>query len=100
VDRRSFLAIASLSIVAAPAAQTAQAATRLDAATMKAALQTATPEEEGFLSRVEDLVNRGVLSVELVDSTLQWARKKSKYRFQYFKRALILRAAKEGITVA
>jgi len=76
------------------------ATTRLDAATMKAALRTATPEEAGFITYVLVLVNKGLLPADLVDSTFQWARKKpSKYRFQYFKQALIVRADKIGIHI-
>jgi hypothetical protein len=44
-------------------------------------------------------VNRGKLPVDLVESTLIWARKKGKNRFEYFKNALILRAERQGISI-
>jgi len=99
MNRRFFLAMACVSVLGAVFARPAPAATGLDAATIKAALRTATPEEEGFVSRVVDLTNQGVLPADLVDSTLQWARNKSHHRFQYFKRALILRASRLGIQI-
>lgn len=70
-----------------------------DVETMKAALQTATPEEDGFLYRVMEKVETGTLPVALVESTFLWARQKPRNKFQYFKRGLILRAAKEGIAL-
>lgn len=99
MDRRSFLTMASVPVLAAAMTDPAGAAsaTRLDAATIKAALRTTTVEEQGFVDRVVALTNEGTLPADLVDSTLQWARKKPKHRFQYFKQALIVRAAKLGI---
>jgi hypothetical protein len=76
------------------------AAPLLDAETMKAALDTATPEENGFIDRVVELVEKGDLPASLVDSTFQWARKKPRHKFQYFKRALILRARRIGIELS
>lgn len=75
----------------------AEAADPLDADTVKAALHTATAEEEGFVEHVVDLVGRGKLPRELFDSTFLWAKRKPRNKFQYFKRALILRAEREGI---
>jgi hypothetical protein len=66
---------------------------------MKAALHTATPEEDGFIDRALALVDKGVLPLDLVQSTFLWAKKKSRYKFQYFKRGLILRAAQQGISL-
>jgi len=98
--RRSFLAATSLWLLGSLAAL-ADAGTsgRLDAATIKAALRTTTTEEKGFVDRVVALVDSGTLPRSLVDGTLLWARKKSRNRFQYFKRALIERAARQGITI-
>jgi len=73
--------------------------TVLDADTMKKVLRAPTPDDEAFLDRVAHMVKKGKLPVDLVDSTFQWARKKPKRRFEYFKQALILRAAEQGITV-
>ncbi len=72
---------------------------RLNAAQIKAGLRTATPEENGFVDRVVGLAQAGTLPPQLVESTFQWARKKPKFRFQYFKRGLTLRAARLGITL-
>jgi hypothetical protein len=69
----------------------------LDADLMRAALRTATPEENEFIDYVVVLVNRGRLPVALVESTFQWARRKSRHRFQYFRQALIVRAAEQRI---
>jgi hypothetical protein len=99
MDRRSFLAMVSVPPLAAALTRSAVAVSppSLDAATIKAALRTATPEEGCFVERIVAMTNAGRIPVELVDSTLQWARKKPKHRFQFFKQALIVRAAKQGI---
>jgi len=75
----------------------AAAAPRLDAGVIKAGLRTAAPEEDGFVERVVELVDQGVLPASLVDSTFEWARKKTSHRFQYFKKAMILRASRIGV---
>ena len=69
----------------------------LDAATMKAALRTAAPEEDGFIDRVLEKVNRGILPLDMVQSTFLWARKKPRHKFEYFKFGLISRAKDAGI---
>jgi len=98
--RRSFLAVTSASLLAGVAGMArADEAIRLDAATIKAVLRTATIEEGGFVNRVVALVDQGKLPASLVDSTLQWARRKPRHKFQFFKRALIERAARLGITI-
>ena len=72
----------------------------LDAAKIKAGLRTATPEEHGFVERVVDLAKKGKIPPALVESTFQWARKRPfQHRFEFFKQALIVRAAKEGIRI-
>jgi len=78
---------------------TAVAQQPLDAEEIKAVLRTAQAEEDGFVDYVVGLVERGTLPRSLVDGTLQWARRKSQHRFQYFRRALILRAARMGIRI-
>lgn len=85
-----------VAVLAAVCCRTAEASS-LDAETMKVALHTATPEEGGFIDYVLDLVDRGTLPVDLVESTFLWAKKKPRNKFQYFKRGLILRAKKRGI---
>lgn len=74
-------------------------ASSLDANTMKVALHTATPEEDGFITRVLAMVDAGTLPPSMVESTFLWAKKKTRYKFQYFKRGLIQRAADAGIHV-
>lgn len=74
-----------------------QADARLDASAMKVALRTAMPEEDGFIDRVLLYVDHGTLPESLVDSTFQWARKKSHHQFQYFKRGLTIRAGEIGV---
>jgi hypothetical protein len=69
----------------------------LDADTIKVALHTATPEENGFIDYVLKRVDKGTLPLDLVESTFLWARKKPRRKFQYFKQGLILRAADQGI---
>lgn len=69
----------------------------LDANTMRVALHTAAPEEDGFIDTVLAKVNKGILPTDLVESTFLWARKKPARKFQYFKQGLILRAKAAGI---
>lgn len=79
--------------------QSAQAADWLNAELLKAALHTATPEEDGFIEHVVGLVERGKLPAQIVQSAYLWAQKRPKYRFQYFKRAVIYLAAQRGIQI-
>jgi hypothetical protein len=73
--------------------------TDLSVEQIKAALHTATPEEDGFVSRTVTLVKAGTLPLDLFESCFVWARHKPRHQFQYFKQALIVRAAAVGITV-
>jgi hypothetical protein len=66
---------------------------------MKVALKTATPEEDGFIDRVQLLVKKNKLPEDLVMSTFIWAKRKIRYKFQYFKRGLIVRADQRGISL-
>lgn len=91
------IALTVAALVFASAAWHALPAVALDAAEMKAALHTSAPEEDGFIDRTLDLVDDGTLPEKMVVSTFLWARRKSQHKFQYFKRALILRAARKGI---
>ena len=74
-------------------------ADNLDPDQIKAILRTATPAEDRFIDRTVHMVKAGKLPADMFESTLQWARRKTRNRFQYFKRALILRAADAGITL-
>jgi hypothetical protein len=69
----------------------------LDPNMMKVVLHTATPQENGFIEYVVARVDKGTLPLDLVQSTLLWARRKPRKKFYYFKQALILRAADRGI---
>jgi hypothetical protein len=90
--------IVLLAVLAVCWPQTALA-DKFDAAQIKAVLRTATPKEDKFVERVVAKVNAGKFPADLFASTLQAARKKTKNRFQYFKRALILRAADAGVSL-
>jgi hypothetical protein len=70
-----------------------------DTAQIKQILRTADPQEDHFVDRVAAMVKAGTLPEDLFQSTFLWARKKPKHKFQYFKNALITRAADAGITV-
>jgi hypothetical protein len=78
----------------------ALAGDRLDAGTIKAGLRTAAPEEDGFVQRVVDMESAGQLPPGMVESTFLWARKKPRHRFQYFKQAIIVRAAEVGVQIS
>jgi phage-related protein len=115
--RKSLPLTALLAVLAVCATQTAQAAAQnqplagaqvrsvptlgrcLDAETIKAALKTATPEEDGFVQHVVDRVNAGKLPRDLVVTTFLWARKKPRQQFQYFRFGLIVRAGWLGISL-
>jgi hypothetical protein len=75
------------------------ATVNLDAPTIKAALRTATPEEHGFVEKVVRLMQKGKLPRPLVQNTFDWARRKDKHRFQYFKEALTIQARKLGLSL-
>ncbi len=88
-----------LALLAAVGSRTAKAEDVLSADTMKVALHTATPEEDGFIEYVLAKVDEGILPADMVHSTFRWAQKKPRNKFQYFKRGLILRAAEAGINL-
>jgi len=88
-----------LALLAVGRAAPAVAAVRLDAEKMKVALRTASREEDGFIDRVLVLVERRTLSHRLVDATFQWARRKQRRKFQHFKRAMIVLAARRGVRI-
>lgn len=65
-------------------------------------LRARRPEEFAFIARVLQMVDEGTLPLDLVQSTFQWARKKTdfkKYPFPYFEQALRLRAKRIGIAI-
>jgi len=95
--RRTLIAAIGWSILGSFPGSELYAADRLDAATIKAGLRTTTREEEGFVGRAVALVDQGVLPEKLVEGVFNWARRKERHRFQYFKRALTIQAAKIGV---
>lgn len=97
--RRASIVVLCLLGVWLARVDTAQAQTRLDPDAMRVALHTTTEEEAGFIDRVVDLAVAGTLPPSLVESTFLWAKRKPKRQFQYFKRAMILRAAEAGVTL-
>ena len=65
---------------------------------LKAGLKARRDVEFKFIANVVKLVKEGKLPVKLVVETMQYARKKpTRHPFQYFQRALALRAAKLGV---
>ena len=95
---RVFICItASLGLLAASVAWADDLA--LDPDQIKAALHTATDEEQGFIDRTVKMVTAGTLPRDLFTSCFIWARKKPRHKFQYFKQALTARAAAIGITL-
>ena len=88
--------LAALAAVAAGA----RGASLLTADTMRAALRTANPNEEAYITYVATLLEQGRLPREMVEGAFQWARR-TPYpkRVQYFKHALIRQAAAVGITL-
>lgn len=68
--------------------------------TLEKGLRARRPEEFQYLARVVQKVERQELPLELVMSTFQWARQKTKHAnfpFPYFVRALRERAARLGL---
>jgi hypothetical protein len=71
----------------------------LDAETLKKVLRPPTDDDAKWIDKIVNKVNKGKLPLDLVESTFLWSRKKGKNRFEYFKHALILRAAQQGIVI-
>jgi hypothetical protein len=69
----------------------------LDADTVKKILRPPTDDDAKWIDKLVKKVNKGKIPADLVEGTLIWARKKGKNRFEYFKQALILRAAQQGV---
>ncbi len=66
---------------------------------LNAGLLCRRPVEFAFIAHVVGLVDEGVLPLQLVKETFQWARKKRPFPFVYFERALRIRAAAIGVTI-
>lgn len=68
--------------------------------TLEKGLKARRPEEFAFIKSVVAKVDAGLLPLDLVESTFLWARKKRQpNEFQYFRRALKVRAGKRGIAL-
>ncbi len=64
--------------------------------TLQDGLKARTADELAFIQTVVDKVNAGALPLNLVDTTFQWARRKT-HPMQYFEFGLRARAKKAGI---
>jgi hypothetical protein len=73
------------------------AAVEFDTEKIKAALHTATPEEDGFIDRALRMVDEGKLSSELVQGAFVRARKQQRRKFQQFKYGLLAQVSDGSI---
>jgi hypothetical protein len=100
MSRRILLALVLLTLLAAlGTAQLAQAATQLDAPTMKRALRVTEQENNGFVERVVELMNEGKLSRKDVTAAFLKARQRTRHKFQYFKYAMTHLANRAGVSL-
>ena len=74
-----------------------QTSTQLDAKTIRMGLRTTWVEDQGFIERVVVMSQEGKLPGSMIDSTFDWARKKQRHQFQYFKSALTVQAEQIGV---
>ncbi|MFO0816839.1 MAG: hypothetical protein U1A77_02780 [Pirellulales bacterium] len=66
---------------------------------LKSGLKARRPEEFAFISSVVQKVKANQLSIELVQSTYLWAKRKQPYPYPFFERGLKERAARAGISL-
>lgn len=66
---------------------------------LKSGLKARRPVEFEFIRSVVQKVKDKQLSIELVQSTYLWARRKQPYPYPFFERGLKERAAREGISL-
>ncbi len=94
------LAVALGVAVAASATASASDETPLTAEALRAGLRSIDPDDDAYLTYIAALAEQGQIPRSLVQSTYLWARQKPyPRRAKYFKQAIILRAAREGITL-
>lgn len=62
-------------------------------------LRARRPSEIKFIGRVCDAVTRGDIPDSLAQRTYLWARRKNRYPFPYFQRAMVIQAGKLGVTL-
>jgi hypothetical protein len=77
----------------------AAAEEKLDADAIKAALRTTVVEDNNYTAFLVTLADQGRLPRALIDTSMDWARKRAKLQFQYFKQAVIILAGRDGITL-
>jgi hypothetical protein len=68
--------------------------------TIKLALHVSEEENDGFVERVVALMNEGRLPRASVTIAFAKARQQVKHKFQYFKRAMIELADRDGVSLA
>ena len=66
---------------------------------LETGLKARRPQEFAFIKRVVQMVEHNQLPRQLVEETFVWARKKKRYPYVYFERALRVRASNIGIRV-
>jgi len=66
---------------------------------LESGLRARRPKEFKFIADVVKLVETKKLPVEMVVETFHYARHKRPYPFQYFQRALAIRAVRFGVTL-
>ena len=67
---------------------------------LRAGLKVRRSVEFQFVENVAKLVDQGKLSTQMVLETFHYARRKPRgYPFQFFQRALAIRAARVGVTI-
>ncbi len=66
---------------------------------LESELRARRPEEFAFIERVITLMEAGTLSRDMVEGTFFWARERQPRPFQYFERAMRIRAAEIGVTL-
>lgn len=100
VAARSFLVLAAAAALGIPGAVRGDGNPTVDLRVMlEKGLKARRPVEFQFVNRVIELVDAGVLPEKTVQTTFLWARKQRKHPFQYFQRAIRIRAGQLGITL-
>jgi len=97
MSRRSLAFSILVGALAAAGAVSAHAESPLTTDKMIVALRPELPGDRNYLTYVGALLSQGQLPRHLVESTFLWARLKPRYKYRYFRQALILRAADLGI---
>jgi hypothetical protein len=99
MNRKTVLLTLAVLVLGAFLIGPSRASDALNAAKIKVALQTAEPEEDGFVEKVVNMAVQGKLPVDMLEKTFVWARAKPRRKFQYFKKALTIQAAQIGISL-